>query len=108
MQEPKDPEAEESNKSEMLELIEVTQDSDIKEILNALADVLKQQGINVTPSEKNSLLDDQTPSSQDSLLREMAEEDNRPETEEDGIRAEALRRARVRHLAKQSQDKTKT
>jgi len=36
--------------------LEVTADSDIRELLFVLVEILRKQGITVTPSEKNSLL----------------------------------------------------
>jgi len=39
-----------------IELLEVTADSDIRELLFVLVEILRKQGITVTPSEKGSLL----------------------------------------------------
>jgi hypothetical protein len=39
-----------------IELLEVTADSDIRELLFVLVEILRKQGITVTPSEKDSLL----------------------------------------------------
>jgi hypothetical protein len=37
-------------------LLEVTADSDIRELLFVLVEILRKQGITVTPAEKDSLL----------------------------------------------------
>ncbi len=39
-----------------IELLEVTADSDIRELLFRFVEILRKQGITVTPAEKDSLL----------------------------------------------------
>jgi hypothetical protein len=39
-----------------IEFLEVTADSDIRELLFVLVEILRKQGITVTPAEKESLL----------------------------------------------------
>ena len=101
----------ESENLNKVELIGVTSQSDIASDLKRLVAALKKQGFNVTPAKENSLL--RTPLDGETLTKNTAVsqrefDPNREETEEDGIRAERLRRLKVRQMSKGRQGQTKT